>query len=305
MRLLFKKKGWIKVQKFKDGSLDENIIYTVKPMETFLGKSQSCSMTAFSGAFNKGCFDGNTILLKVGIENGKHEYVYFGGDMLCSFMTSDNIYEYFSNMGNNLSPYSVATGSENYYLLAPNFSFIKKDKIDYDTILDGIYVHDSGLPFEELELCKVHSNYDNLEKANPDLKTPGLNNPETYVLTHNRFNTNIVLIFTDLKKAQIYKMPYRDCPHQEIEIVMSFDYLHVFGPDENNKNGSFLFEIENKKHVHVGENVFSFETDDEIEDYFLNMVITMLNTLLVAVKKTFVSCYIKNIFLFKNMKIPQ
>ena len=28
--------------------------------------------------------------------------------------------------GNKLSPYSVATGSENYYLLAPKFSFIKK-----------------------------------------------------------------------------------------------------------------------------------------------------------------------------------
>ena len=27
-----------------------------------------------------------------------------------------------------------------------------------------------------------------------------LNNPETYVLTHNRFNTYIVLIFLDLKK---------------------------------------------------------------------------------------------------------
>ena len=33
-----------------------------------------------------------------------------------------------------------------------------------------------------------------------DLKTPGLNNPETYVLTHNRFYTFLVLIFTDLKK---------------------------------------------------------------------------------------------------------
>ena len=31
----FQNKGWIKVQKFKDGSLDENIIYTVNPMETF------------------------------------------------------------------------------------------------------------------------------------------------------------------------------------------------------------------------------------------------------------------------------
>ena len=100
-----------------------------------------------------------------------------------------------------------------------------------------------------------------------DLKTPGLNNPETYLLTHNRFNTYIVLIFTDLKKAQIYKMPYRNGPHQEIEKVMCLDYLHLFGPDENNKDGNFLFEIEKRKYVHVGENLFSFGTNDEIDGY--------------------------------------
>ena len=155
----FENKGWFKIQKFEDGSLDENIIYTVNPMETFLGKSKSCSMTALSGAFNKSCFDGNTILLKVGIENGKNKSLYIGGNMVCSFLTSDNIYEYISNMGRNLSPYSFAIGKENYYLLAPNFSFIKKDKIDYNTILDGIYVPESDLPFEKLELCKIHSNY--------------------------------------------------------------------------------------------------------------------------------------------------
>ena len=157
----FENKGWIKVQKFKDESLDENIIYTVNPMETFLGRSKRCTMTALSGTFDEACFDGNTILLKVGIENGKNKYVYIGGDMVCSFSTSDNIYEYVSNMGNNLSPYSFAIGKENYYLLAPNFSFIKKDKIDYNTILNGIYVPESDLPFEKLELCKIHSNYDN------------------------------------------------------------------------------------------------------------------------------------------------
>ena len=155
----FENKGWVKVQKYEDESLDENIIYTVNPNETFLGKSQSCTMTALSGAFNKSCFDGNTILLKVAIENGKNKYVYIGGDMVCSFLTSDNIYECISNMGRNLSPYSFAIGKENYYLLAPNFSFIKKDKIDYNTILNGIYVPESGLPFEKLELCKIHSNY--------------------------------------------------------------------------------------------------------------------------------------------------
>ena len=94
-------------------------------------------------------------------------------------------------------------------------------------------------------------------------------NPETYVLTHNRFNTYIVLIFTDLKKDQIYKMPYGNSPHQEIEKVMSFDYLHLFVPDENNKDGNFLFEIEKRKYVHVGEILFSFETNDEIVEYFI------------------------------------
>ena len=166
----FDNKGWVKVQKFDDESLDENIIYTVNPMKTFLGKSKRCSMTALSGAFDKACFDGNTILLKVGIENGKNKYVYIGGDMVCSFMTSDNIYEYISNMGNNLSPYSIATGEENYYLLAPNFSFIKKDKIDHNTLLNGIYVPESDLKefFKEIELYKIHSNY-NYDNGDDDI----------------------------------------------------------------------------------------------------------------------------------------
>ena len=38
-------------------------------------------------------------------------------------------------------------------------------------------------------------------------KTPGLNNTETYMLTQNRFVTYLVLIFSDLSKAQIYKLP--------------------------------------------------------------------------------------------------
>ena len=157
----FQNNGFVQVQQFEDVSeSDKNIIYSINPMKSFLGKSQRCSMTALSGAFDKSCFDGNTILLKVGIENGKNKYIYIGGDMVCSFLTSDNIYEYISNMGRNLSPYSIATGEKNYYLLAPNFSFIKKDKIDYNTILNGIYVPESDLPFEKVELFKIHSNYD-------------------------------------------------------------------------------------------------------------------------------------------------
>ena len=110
----FQNNGFIQVQQFEDVfEIERNIIYSINPMKSFLGKSQRCSMTALSDAFDKSCFDGNTILIKVGLENGKNKYVYIGGDMVCSFMTSDNIYEYISNMGINLSPYSFATGEEN------------------------------------------------------------------------------------------------------------------------------------------------------------------------------------------------
>ena len=110
---------------------------------------------------------------------------------------------------------------------------------------------------------------------NDNIKTPGLNNPESYVLTHNRFNTYMVLFFSDLNKAQFYKMPYRDSPHREIEILMSFDYVWLFRPNEHNEDyyirkrndKNFLIKIEDQKYIHVGEKLFSFETNDEIEKY--------------------------------------
>ena len=95
---------------------------------------------------------------------------------------------------------------------------------------------------------------------NDKIKTPGLSNPESYVLKYAGFNTYMVLIFADSKKAQIYKMPYRDSPHHEIEILMSFDYLPLFRSNEHTEdyhirkpnNENFLFKIEDKKYVHVG-----------------------------------------------------
>ena len=111
--MTFQNKGWIEVQKLEDVSEDKNIVYEVNPMETFLGKSDDCKMNYFSGARDKEVFNGNTILFKVSDENNKHKYVYIGGDKVCSFLTNDKIYKYISNMGNNLTPYIIAIGSEN------------------------------------------------------------------------------------------------------------------------------------------------------------------------------------------------
>ena len=93
-----------------------------------------------------------------------------------------------------------------------------------------------------------------IEETVLNIKTPGLNNPETYVLTDNRFNTYMVLLFCDLNKTQIYKKPYRNSQHQEIEKIMSFNYVNVFKPNEHTEDyhtrktndENFLFEIGGK-----------------------------------------------------------
>ena len=44
---------------------------------------------------------------------------------------------------------------------------------------------------------------DKLEETVHHIKTPGLNNPVTHILTHNSFDTYLVSIFSDLNKTQI------------------------------------------------------------------------------------------------------
>ena len=157
----FRNNGWVRVQKFEDVSDDENIIYEVNPIETFIGKSLYCDTTEFSGAEDKAVFNGNTILLKVNEENNKHRYVYIGGDMVCSFLINDKIYKYISNMGNNLTPYSIAIGWENIYFLTPYFRVIKKENIDVDYI-DKLFDidYDDITSREIIEINKIHSNYE-------------------------------------------------------------------------------------------------------------------------------------------------
>ena len=157
----FQNNGRVRVQKFEDVSGDKNIIYEANPIESFIGKSQLCDITEFSGAKDKAVFNGNTILLQIGIENNRYRYVYIGGDMVCSFLTNDKIYKYISNMGNNLTPYSIAIGWENIYYLTPYFRIIKKENIDVDDI-DKLFDidYDDITSREIIEVNKVHSNYE-------------------------------------------------------------------------------------------------------------------------------------------------
>ena len=103
------------------------------------------------------------------------------------------------------------------------------------------------------------------EETVHNIKTPGLISHETYVLTHKRFNTYMVLTFSVLNKAQIYKMPYRDSPHHEIEILMSFIYPKLFQPNKHTEryhirklnNENFLSEMGYKKYLCGGKVIVS------------------------------------------------
>ena len=63
-------------------------------------------------------------------------------------------------MGNNLSPYSIAIGSENIYYLSPYFKFVEKGKdIDEDDI-DKLFDYQNISNYRKLRVYKIHSNYD-------------------------------------------------------------------------------------------------------------------------------------------------
>ena len=158
----FENNGSIKVQKIEDLSDGENIKYKINPIETFLGESEPCMMTAMSEAFDKSVFDGTTILLKIGEENDKHRYLYNGGDMICFFLPNDKIYKYISNMGNHLTPYSIAICWKNIYFLTSNFKFVEKEKVSYDddVQLFNFVANCRTHLFKKSRLYKIPSIYD-------------------------------------------------------------------------------------------------------------------------------------------------
>ena len=172
--MTFENIGCITVQQFEDISDDKNTIYSVKPLEIFLGKSESCMMTAYSRAFNKPVFDGNTLLLKISEETNKHRYIYVKGNLVCSFLTNDKIYKYISNKGNNLIPYSIAIGEENVYFLNPDFKLIKRENNKNNksmgknvNFVDLFDYRDSNCrkgSFKKLGIYKTQSSYDYLNE---------------------------------------------------------------------------------------------------------------------------------------------
>ena len=104
-----------------------------------------------------------------------------------------------------------------------------------------------------------------------------LNNPETYLLSNNRFIDYLVLIFVKKKKAQIYTFPNRVDEYDIIKLIIEFDYKRLFRPNKHleryhvtePKGESFLFKLDEKLYLHVGESIFTFKTTSNIVKYGL------------------------------------
>ena len=125
----------------------------------FIGKSKVCSMTDFSGALDKNDFDGNTLLL----ECEDNEYVYISGLEITKFNTNDEIIDYISLMGNNMTPYAIMFGEKNTYFLYYRYKFIENDKNEEGTLLNA--TNGSLDPCDyHLEKCGKDS-FKNLERS--------------------------------------------------------------------------------------------------------------------------------------------
>ena len=79
--------------------------------------------------------------------------------MICSFLTTDKIYKYISNMGINLTPCSIAIGWENIYYLTTYIKFNKKENIDENDI-DKLFDYHNISNCQTIRTYKIHSNYD-------------------------------------------------------------------------------------------------------------------------------------------------
>ena len=91
-----------------------------------------------------------------------------------------------------------------------------------------------------------------------------MNTTEIFLLTHNRFNTYMVLIFNDEKEARTHEKPSRYSKHRELEKLVKVVFLIMFKTDDKS---SFLFETEGNTFVNNRNNVLFFNTKDGIVNF--------------------------------------
>ena len=135
--------GVVKIQKIEDLSKNENIIYQVKPIRLFV---------------NEKSYKGTCILLYIGIENNRYNYIHIGADKVYKFQTENEIFDYTYRMGKNLTPYSIALSEKYIYYLSPFCKYTEvKDIIDIrDDDINKLFDYDIISKYENLKINQFH-----------------------------------------------------------------------------------------------------------------------------------------------------
>ena len=90
------------------------------------------------------------------------------------------------------------------------------------------------------------------------------------MLTHDRFNAYMVLIFSDLNKTRTYKSQVKLVHTMKLKYLLVLIIWMFFSKTNTHKiitlkktdDEKFLFEIEDKTYIYVGEKLISFEKND-------------------------------------------
>ena len=85
----------------------------------------------------------------------------------------------------------------------------------------------------------------------------------------------LLLVFTNEKRAQIYSYPNIENKNKQIKLLIEFTYqklykLHNYKFNKPNmipQRDRFLFRISDKTYIHIGKNVFTFNSNSEIIKY--------------------------------------
>ena len=98
-------------------------------------------------------------------------------------------------------------------------------------------------------------------------------NQSIYLVSYVDMIIYLLLVFTNEKRAQIYSYP--NIENKQIKLLIEFTYqklykLHNYTFNKPNmipQRDRFLFRISDKTYLHIGKNVFTFNSNSEITKY--------------------------------------
>ena len=100
-------------------------------------------------------------------------------------------------------------------------------------------------------------------------------NQSIYLVSYVDMIIYLLLVFTNKKRAQFYSYPNIENNNKQIKLLIEFNYQKLYKlnnykfnkPNMIPQRDRFLFKISDNSYIHVGKNVFTFNSNSEITKY--------------------------------------